>query len=204
MNNWPFGLSITYHLTYFDSKTTFSLERREWSFYFTYYCQSKRPTSMQLRIGNGIDFHVLSEGAPFWLGGIRLEHHKGTIGYSDADVLLHAICDALLGALALGDIGKHFPDNDPAYKGIDSKILLKRCCDLIEDKGYKVGNLDATVCLQKPKILPYISSMRACIATVMDLEVDAVSVKATTTEQMGFVGREEGVMAYATVLLVKE
>ncbi len=158
---------------------------------------------MQLRIGNGIDFHQLSEGVPFWLGGIRLEHTKGAVGYSDADVLLHAVTDALLGALALGDIGTHFPDNDPAYKGIDSKILLRKAYELVRAQGFAIVNIDATVCLQEPKIKPYIPAIKAAIADTLDIDGQLVSVKATTTEKMGFVGREEGVMAYATALLQK-
>ncbi len=159
---------------------------------------------MQLRIGNGIDFHQLQEGIPFWLGGIQLEHFKGAVGHSDADVLLHAITDALLGALGLGDIGTHFPDNDPAYKGIDSKILLEKSYGLVQEKGFEVINIDSTICLQEPKIKPYIPRMKKAIAVTMGIEEDRVSIKATTTEKMGFVGREEGVMAYATVLLQKE
>lgn len=156
---------------------------------------------MQLRIGNGIDFHRLEEGVPFWLGGIRLEHIKGAVGYSDADVLLHAISDALLGALGLGDIGTHFPDNDPAYKGIDSKILLKKSYTLVKEKGFEIINIDSTICLEKPKIKPYIPEMIKAIADTLGIPGAGISIKATTTEQMGFVGREEGVMAYATVLL---
>ena len=158
---------------------------------------------MKLRIGNGIDYHRLEEGIPFWLGGIKLEHHKGAVGHSDADVLLHAICDALLGALNLGDIGKLFPDTDMQYKGIDSKILLKRTYDLVKEQGYEVVNIDSTVCLERPKLRPNIDAMRASIAAVMEIDIFDISVKATTTEKMGFVGREEGVMAYATVLLTK-
>lgn len=158
---------------------------------------------MKLRVGNGIDFHQLAEGYPFWLGGIALDHPKGAVGHSDADVLLHAICDALLGAVSLGDIGTHFPDTDEAYKGIDSKVLLRRCYNMVKEKGYWIANIDSTVCLQLPKIKPHIPKMRDTIASVLGIETDDISIKATTTEHMGFVGREEGVMAYATVLLTK-
>lgn len=156
---------------------------------------------MSFRIGTGIDFHQLAEGSALWIGGVHIPHHKGAVGHSDADVLLHAICDALLGALALGDIGEHFPNTDPAYKGIDSKILLSKCVKMIHAKGYRVVNVDATLCLEAPKIRPYVKSMQAAIAPLMAIAPDAVSVKATTTEKMGFAGREEGLMATATVLL---
>ena len=156
---------------------------------------------MSFRIGTGIDFHQLAEGHALWIGGVNIPHHKGAVGHSDADVLLHAICDALLGALALGDIGEHFPNTDPAYKGIDSKILLSKCVQLIHSKGYQVVNVDATLCLEAPKIRPYVNAMQAAIAPLMAIAPDAVSVKATTTEKMGFAGREEGLMAMATVLL---
>lgn len=159
---------------------------------------------MSIRIGYGFDVHQLAEGYDFWLGGIKLEHSKGSVGHSDADVLLHAICDALLGALALKDIGYHFPDTDPKYKGIDSKILLKETYQLIVDKGYVLGNLDSTICLQIPKIKPHIDTMRECISGILNVDVDKVSVKATTTEKLGFEGREEGVSAHATVLLFEK
>ena len=154
-----------------------------------------------LRIGYGIDFHQLVEGRPFWLGGIEIPHHKGALGHSDADVLLHAICDALLGALAAGDIGTHFPDTDNAYKDIDSKILLRRCAEIVHEQGYKVLNIDSTICLEKPKIKPHVTAMQACIANCLGIPENTVSIKATTTEKMGFVGREEGITAHATVLL---
>lgn len=157
---------------------------------------------MNIRIGYGFDVHQLAEQEEFWLGGLHIKHAKGGVGHSDADVLLHAICDALFGALALGDIGKHFPDTDDSYKGIDSKILLKKTYDIIRGKGYEIGNLDSTICLQSPKIAPYIVEMRECIAELLDTDIDNVSVKATTTERLGFEGREEGVSAHATVLLV--
>jgi 2-C-methyl-D-erythritol 2,4-cyclodiphosphate synthase len=156
---------------------------------------------MHLRIGNGIDFHRLEEGIPFWLGGVKLEHHKGAVGHSDADVLLHAISDAMLGALSLGDIGTHFPDTDAQYKGIDSKVLLRRVYNLVREKGYWLVNIDSTICLQAPKIKPYVPKMIEAIAVTMGIDRADISIKATTTEQLGFVGREEGVMAYATVLL---
>lgn len=153
------------------------------------------------RIGQGIDFHKLVEGREFWLGGVLIPHTKGALGHSDADVLLHAICDAMLGALAMGDIGQHFPDTDPAYKGIDSKKLLKRTAELISERGYSVVNMDSTVLLQAPKIRKYVDEMRAVIAGVMGLDIDDVSIKATTTEHLSFVGREEGIVATANVLL---
>ncbi len=156
---------------------------------------------MKIRVGSGIDFHRLVEGRELWLGGVLVPHTKGALGHSDADVLLHAICDAMLGALALGDIGKHFPDTDPAYKGIDSKILLKRTNELIQSKGWRVSNIDSTLCLEKPKIKPYVTQMQETIASIVGVTTNEVSIKATTTEQMGFAGREEGLVAYATVLL---
>jgi len=156
---------------------------------------------MSFRIGSGIDFHQLAPGPSLWIGGVQIPHHKGAVGHSDADVLLHAISDALLGALAVGDIGKHFPNTDPAYKGIDSKILLSKCVDLIHAKGYHVVNVDATLCLEAPKIGPFVSAMQEAIAPILAITTDAVSIKATTTEKMGFAGREEGLMAMATVLL---
>lgn len=156
---------------------------------------------MSFRIGSGVDFHQLIEGRELWIGGVMIPHYKGALGHSDADVLLHAICDALLGALALGDIGLHFPNTDPAYKDIDSKILLQKCQEMIAAKGYRVVNVDATLCLEAPKIKPYVSTMQETIAGILQVENSDVSVKATTTEKMGFAGREEGLMAYATVLL---
>ncbi len=155
------------------------------------------------RIGFGIDFHQLQEGRDLWIGGVLIPHHKGALGHSDADVLLHAICDALLGALALGDIGMHFPNNDAAYKNIDSKILLERCYQLIAGKGYKVVNVDSSICLENPKIKKYSPEMIRIIAEILKVEPTDVSIKATTTEKMGFAGREEGLFAYANVLLQK-
>ncbi len=159
---------------------------------------------MNYRIGNGYDVHALASGESLWLGGIEIKHHKGTVAHSDGDVLIHAICDAMLGALALGDIGKHFPDTDPAFKNIDSKKLLRKSYELIENKGYKVENIDSTVCTQLPKLKPYIVHMRESIAACISCNTEAISVKATTTEKLGFVGREEGISAYAVVLLKKE
>lgn len=147
--------------------------------------------------------HRLGEGYPLWLGGIRLEHSKGAIGHSDADVLIHAICDALLGAANLGDIGVHFPDTSAEFKGIDSKILLKRTIDLISREGYKVGNIDSTLCLERPKIKPYIAQMQKALADTMGISESDISIKATTNEKMGYVGREEGVCAYAVALIEK-
>lgn len=158
---------------------------------------------MNFRVGIGYDVHQLKEGEDFWLGGILIPHTKGAVGHSDADVLLHAICDAILGAANLGDIGKHFPDTSNDFKGIDSKILLKQVGELLIKEGYKISNIDSTICLQKPKIAPRIETIKETIAKVLNLEVNQVSVKATTTERLGFVGREEGVSAYATTLIYK-
>jgi 2-C-methyl-D-erythritol 2,4-cyclodiphosphate synthase len=157
---------------------------------------------MNIRIGQGVDFHQLVEGRDLWLGGVKVPHTKGALGHSDADVLLHAICDAMLGAAALGDIGFHFPDTSGEFKDIDSKILLARTSRLITEAGYRLGNIDATLCLQEPKIKPYVSQMQETIASITGVTVKEVSIKATTTEKLGFVGREEGVVAYASVLLV--
>ena len=158
---------------------------------------------MSYRIGQGIDFHQLVEGREFWLGGVLIPHTKGALGHSDADVLLHAICDALLGALSLGDIGKHFPDTDKTYKNIDSKILLQRCYMLIAGRGYSVVNIDSTVLLQAPKIMKYADAMKDAIAGILNISADDISIKATTTEQLSFIGREEGIVATANVLLRK-
>jgi len=159
---------------------------------------------MDIRVGNGYDVHALAEGETLWLGGIKIEHEKGTIAHSDGDVLIHALCDALLGSLALGDIGKHFPDNDDRFKNIDSKILLKKCCQLISSQGYEIGNVDTIICAQRPKLKDYITDMRTCLANVMEIDISQISIKATTTEKLGFVGREEGISSYATVLLNKK
>jgi 2-C-methyl-D-erythritol 2,4-cyclodiphosphate synthase len=158
---------------------------------------------MSLRIGSGIDFHQLVEGRDLWIGGVNIPHHKGALGHSDADVLLHAICDALLGALCLGDIGKHFPDTDVSLKNIDSKILLAKTYSLIKEKGYAVVNIDSNLCLEKPKVMPYASKMQKVIASILEITENDISIKATTTEKMGFAGREEGLFANATVLLQK-
>jgi 2-C-methyl-D-erythritol 2,4-cyclodiphosphate synthase len=158
---------------------------------------------MNFRIGFGVDIHQLVEGRDLWLGGIKLEHAKGALGHSDADVLIHAICDALLGAAALGDIGVHFPDTSSEFKNIDSKILLKRTVNLIAEKGYKIGNIDTSLLLERPKIKPHLANMISTLATVMNIKEDQISIKATTNEKMGYVGREEGVCAYATALIFK-
>ena len=155
------------------------------------------------RIGQGIDFHQLVAGREFWLGGILIPHSKGALGHSDADVLLHAICDALLGALSLGDIGKHFPDTDSSFKNIDSKILLEKCFYLVAERGYCVVNIDSTILLQAPKIMKYADDMKAAIAHILRIATDDISIKATTTEQLSFIGREEGIVATANVLLMK-
>jgi 2-C-methyl-D-erythritol 2,4-cyclodiphosphate synthase len=156
-----------------------------------------------MRIGSGIDFHQLVEGRDLWIGGVKIPHSKGALGHSDADVLLHAICDALLGALCLGDIGVHFPDTSNEFKNIDSKILLARTMELIQNEGYHIINIDSTLCLQTPKIKPFVPQMQEVIAKICAITIKDISIKATTTEQMGFVGREEGLVAYATVLLEK-
>ncbi len=159
---------------------------------------------MKIRVGTGYDVHQLSEGYDLWLGGIKVEHTKGSVGHSDADVLIHVICDALLGAANLRDIGFHFPDTDPQYKGIDSKKLLSRVMELIREKGYELGNVDSVICLQKPKLSPLIPQMQQCIADVMKVSKEDIAIKATTTEKLGFVGKEEGISAHATVLLTKQ
>ncbi len=156
-----------------------------------------------MRVGFGYDVHRLEEGLPFWLGGIRIEHTKGAVGHSDADTLIHAICDALLGAANLRDIGFHFSDKDPQYKGIDSKILLQKTCVLIREKGYHIGNIDATISLQSPKIAVYIPEMKKTLCTVMQIPEDDLSIKATTTEKLGFEGREEGISVNAVALIKK-
>ncbi|MBS1733221.1 MAG: 2-C-methyl-D-erythritol 2,4-cyclodiphosphate synthase [Bacteroidetes bacterium] len=158
---------------------------------------------MSYRIGSGIDFHQLAEGRELWIGGVLIPHHKGAVGHSDADVLLHAICDAMLGALSLGDIGKHFPDTNMAFKNIDSKILLKKTFELIQQQGYSIVNVDSTLCLQAPKIAPFVPAMQEAVAGILEVGLQDVSIKATTTEKMGFAGREEGLVAYATILLKK-
>jgi len=158
---------------------------------------------MAYRIGFGIDFHQLVEGRDLWIGGVKIRFAKGGMGHSDADVLLHAICDALLGALSLGDIGKHFPNTDDTYKNIDSKILLEKTFTLIEERKYTVVNVDTTVCLEQPRLMQYADAMRAIISNILRISIEDVSIKATTTEMMGFIGKGEGLAAYATVLLVR-
>ena len=158
---------------------------------------------MDFRIGYGYDVHRLAAGEELWIGGILIPCDFGAVGHSDADVLLHVICDAMLGALALGDLGKHFPDTDPAYKGIDSKKLLAHTMELVRSKGWAISNIDTTVCLQAPKLAPYITDMRSVISEVLECEIDLVSVKATTTEKLGFVGTGEGISAHAVVMLKK-
>jgi 2-C-methyl-D-erythritol 2,4-cyclodiphosphate synthase len=159
---------------------------------------------MSFRIGHGYDVHALAKGESLWLGGIKIEHEKGTIAHSDGDVLIHAICDAMLGALALGDIGKHFPENENEYKNIDSKILLKECNKLIKQKDYKIANIDSTICARRPKLRNYIDNMREVMSEILSINTDQVSVKATTTEKLGFVGREEGIEAHAVILVQKD
>lgn len=159
---------------------------------------------MKIRTGFGFDVHRLVPGRELWLGGIKLEHELGLLGHSDADVLIHAICDALLGAANMRDIGYHFPDNAGEFKNIDSKVLLARTVELIAGKGYKIGNVDATVCAERPKLKAHIPTMQKVLAEVMGIDEDDISIKATTTEKLGFTGREEGISAYAVVLIVKE
>ena len=158
---------------------------------------------MNYRIGFGIDFHQLVEGRDLWIGGVKIPFAKGAMGHSDADVLLHAICDALLGALALGDIGMHFPNTDAAYKNIDSKILLEKTFALIKEKNYTIVNVDTTVCLEQPRLMQYADALRAIISNILHIKIEDVSIKATTTEKMGFIGKGEGLAAYATVLLLR-
>ena len=154
-----------------------------------------------IRVGLGYDVHQFAEGRELWLGGVNIPYEKGLLGHSDADVLIHAVCDALLGAANMRDIGHHFPDKDPKYKGIDSKILLRECVALISQKGYRVGNIDVTVCAEEPKLNPYVPEICAVMASCMGVDTDAVSVKATTTEKLGFTGRKEGISAYAVCLI---
>jgi 2-C-methyl-D-erythritol 2,4-cyclodiphosphate synthase len=159
---------------------------------------------MKIKVGFGFDVHCLKEGHPFWLGGIQIPHEKGAYGHSDADVLIHVICDALLGAANMRDIGFHFPDTSADYKNIDSKLLLKKVVEIIKEKGFYIGNIDTTVCLQQPKINPYIPAMKKELAEVMNIDEENISIKATTTEKLGYVGREEGVSAYAVALIQNE
>lgn len=159
---------------------------------------------MDFRTGNGYDVHALAEGLPMWLGGVRIPSENGFVAHSDGDVAIHALCDALLGALALGDIGHLFPDTSAQWKGIDSKILLAKVTDLVHGKGYRVGNADITIALQRPKLAPYIASMRETLASILQVSTDRVSVKATTTEHLGFVGRGEGCEAWANVMIISD
>jgi 2-C-methyl-D-erythritol 2,4-cyclodiphosphate synthase len=158
---------------------------------------------MKIRIGQGIDFHRLEQGTDLWLGGVRIPSERGCVAYSDGDVLLHALCDALLGAAGLRDIGFHFPDTDPEFRKIDSKILLQRTYDLITEKGFSVINVDCTVCLEKPKIAPYTEEMKNIVSAILETSSEEISIKATTTEKLGFTGREEGIVAMAVALLSK-
>ena len=159
---------------------------------------------MKIRTGFGFDVHKLVEGRELWMGGIKLEHSLGLLGHSDADVLIHAICDALLGAANMRDIGYHFPDTSADTLDIDSKILLRKTMDLIATKGYRLGNIDATICAERPKMNPHIPAMKECLAKVMGCDVDDISIKATTTEKLGFTGREEGISAYAVALIQRD
>ncbi|TJZ60661.1 2-C-methyl-D-erythritol 2,4-cyclodiphosphate synthase [Sphingobacterium olei] len=159
---------------------------------------------MKIKVGFGFDVHQMREGHPFFVGGVQLDHHSGAFGHSDADVLVHAICDAILGAANLEDIGYHFPNTDPAWKGINSLVLLEECVRLIGDKGWNIGNIDAMLCLEAPKIKPYIAEMKKKLAASTGLDIEDISIKATTNETMGFIGREEGVVAYAVCLIQKD
>lgn len=159
---------------------------------------------LKIRIGNGFDVHALATGLPMTIGGVSIKHNKGLVAHSDGDVLIHALCDAILGALAMGDIGLHFPDNDMKFKGIDSKELLAETIDLARKKGYVLGNADCTILAQEPKMRPHIDTMRAVLAPILGCGIDQISVKATTTERLGFVGREEGIAVYATAMMVAE
>lgn len=165
--------------------------------------QLEEEETMKIKVGFGYDVHQLKEGADFWLGGIKIEHDKGSVGHSDADVLIHAICDALLGAANMRDIGFHFPPTDGQYEGIDSKVLLRKVMSIIETRGFTVGNIDATVALQEPRLSPYMDRIRKVLSETMEIEEEDISIKATTTERLGFEGREEGVSAYVVVLLQK-
>ena len=158
---------------------------------------------MKIRVGMGFDVHKLVEGRDLWLGGIKIEHTMGLLGHSDADVLIHAICDALLGAANLRDIGYHFPDTKEEFKDVDSKILLKKTVEILKEKGWSIGNIDATICAERPKINPHVDAMKACMAPLMGISTDDISIKATTTEKLGFTGRQEGMSAYAVALIEK-
>ena len=159
---------------------------------------------MDIRIGNGYDVHAIAPGLPMWLGGVHIPSENGFVAHSDGDVAIHALCDALLGCLALGDIGHLFPDTDPEWKGVDSKILLRKVVDIVHEKGYKVGNVDITIALQRPKLAPHIDTMRSTLALILGVEPGRVSVKATTTENLGFVGRAEGCEVWASAIILKD
>jgi len=159
---------------------------------------------MKIKVGFGFDVHQLKDGHPFFMGGVKLEHHKGAYGHSDADVLIHAICDALLGAANLRDIGFHFSNTDSRWKGISSVVLLKECVNMLKEKNYSIGNIDCMICLEAPKINPHIPAMKKILSEAMNISEEDLSIKATTNEQMGFIGREEGVVAYATVLIQRD
>ena len=165
---------------------------------------SLHPDMKKIRVGFGFDVHQLQDEREFWLGGILVPHNKGALGHSDADVMIHAICDALLGAANLGDIGKHFPDTSSEFKNIDSKILLHKVCDLLAEKEWEIGNIDVTLCLEKPKIAPFIPEMQQVLSTVAGISSEDISIKATTNEKLGYVGRQEGVHCYAVALLTKK
>lgn len=159
---------------------------------------------MKIRVGQGIDFHRLEKGLDLWLGGIKIPSEKGCVAHSDGDVLLHAVCDSLLGAAGLRDIGYYFPDNDPSLKGIDSKIILEKSFSIIKEKGYSIGNIDCTVCLERPRIAPFIQEMKEVISRILEISPDDISIKATTTERLGFTGREEGIVAFSTTIITKD
>lgn len=159
---------------------------------------------MEIRVGMGYDVHRLVEGRDLWLGGIRIDHSLGLLGHSDADVLIHAICDSLLGAANMRDIGYHFPDTSDETLDMDSKIILRKTMQLIKEKGYRLGNIDATICAERPKINPHVEAMKACLANIMECSTDKISIKATTTEKLGFTGREEGISAYAVCLIERD
>lgn len=174
------------------------------SFIFINFASNNQLLGMKTRIGMGFDVHRLVEGRDLWLGGIKIDHALGLLGHSDADVLIHAVCDAILGAANMRDIGYHFPDNSKEFENIDSKILLRKTVALVREKGYEIGNIDSTICAERPKLNPHIPEMQRVMALVMGVDPDDVSIKATTTERLGFTGREEGISAYAVALLTKE
>lgn len=187
----PIILILSKGLTHKDSK-------------IYYFCSIIDRVDMDIRVGNGYDVHQLADGLRLVIGGVEIEHSKGCVAHSDGDVAIHALCDAILGALALGDIGKHFPDTSSEFKGIDSKLLLKRVMELVWERGYTLGNADITIAAQKPKMAPHIIKMREVLSDIMKVDLDRVSVKATTTEKLGFVGREEGIEVWASVIVLKK